>query len=69
MYKNVLDYSVITYEDRTREKITDFDGNVSYSDWKVIKTYTKQIIDNRYFKIIINYLFIYIQKNYLDYLY
>ena len=33
--------TVITYEDRTREKITDFDGNVSYSDWKVIKTYTK----------------------------
>jgi len=33
--------TINTYEDRTREKITDFDGNISYGEWKVIKTYDK----------------------------
>ena len=35
--------TVNTYVDKTREKITDFDGNISYGDWKIIKTYDKQI--------------------------
>ena len=33
--------TINTYEDKTREKITDFDGNISYGEWKVIKTYDK----------------------------
>lgn len=33
--------TVNTYVDKTREKITDFDGNISYGDWKIIKTYDK----------------------------
>ena len=33
--------TVKTYEDKKRNKITDFDGNVSYEDWVVIKTYQK----------------------------
>ena len=33
--------TVSTYEDRKRNKITDFDGNISYEDWEVIKTYAK----------------------------
>ena len=28
-----------THADNTREKTTDFDGNISYGAWKVIKTY------------------------------
>ena len=32
---------VKTYEDKKRNKITDFDGNVSYENWEVINTYTK----------------------------
>ena len=35
--------TIKTYEFRKREKITDFDGNISYGDWKVIRTYTKII--------------------------
>ena len=31
--------TVYTYADKKRNKITDFDGNVSYEDWEVIKTY------------------------------
>jgi len=33
--------TINTYEDRRRNKITDFDGNISYGDWEVIKTYTR----------------------------
>ena len=29
------------YEDRKRNKITDFDGNISYGEWEVVRTYTK----------------------------
>ena len=32
---------ITTYEIRRRNKITDFDENVSYSDWVVIKRYTE----------------------------
>ena len=34
--------TIKTYEDRKRNKITDFDGNVSYSDWEVINIYTRE---------------------------
>ena len=34
--------TIVTYVDRKRNKITDFDGNISYEDWEVIKTYTKE---------------------------
>lgn len=30
-----------TYADKKRNKITDFDGNISYEDWEVIKTYQR----------------------------
>lgn len=30
-----------TYVDKKRNKITDFDGNISYDDWVIVKTYTK----------------------------
>jgi len=33
--------TIETYEDRKRNKITDFDGNISYENWEVINTYTK----------------------------
>ena len=40
-YKVVVGQKTInTYEDRKRNKITDFDGNISYGDWETIKTYT-----------------------------
>ena len=32
---------ITTYEIRRRNKITDFDENISYSDWVVIKRYTE----------------------------
>ena len=32
---------VNTYVDKKRNKITDFDGNISYDDWVIVKTYTK----------------------------
>ena len=31
---------VNTYVDKKRNKITDFDGNISYDDWVIVKTYT-----------------------------
>ena len=37
----VGDRETKTFVDKKRNKITDFDGNVSYEDWVVIKTYTK----------------------------
>ena len=41
-YDVVVGHKTInTYEDRRRNKITDFDGNISYGDWEVIKTYTR----------------------------
>lgn len=35
--------TIETYADKTREKITDFDGNISYGEWKTIRTYEKEI--------------------------
>lgn len=30
-----------TFIDKKRNKITDFDGNISYENWEIIKTYTR----------------------------
>jgi hypothetical protein len=35
-----------TYEVIKREKITDFDENISFGNWMVIRTYTKENIIN-----------------------
>ena len=37
----VGDRVINTFVDKKRNKITDFDGNVSYEDWVITKTYTK----------------------------
>ena len=38
---HVGDKTIYTYQDKKRDKITDFDGNISYGNWKTIKTYKK----------------------------
>ena len=40
-YNQVIgEKSNTTFETRKRNKITDFDGKISYTDWEVIRTYS-----------------------------